>query len=700
MPDNGDSDKKKEVLDLVDGPKKPSRRERQRAQASEQKTVQDRKDEALDILDEDEQKKTTVRKTEKSGKKQLPSISKLVEEEDGDFVAPIDPNGAGEEVEVADDAGIVEGNTISIKPPIIVSVLAEMMGLKPFEIMKDLIALEVFVAPNQAIEPEIAEKVCEQHGFVFEREKREKGGGVHKVEEVIEEPEPEEDEPAEKLELRAPIITFMGHVDHGKTSLLDYLRKSKVVDGEAGGITQHIGAYRVEHGGHPITFIDTPGHAIFTEMRAREADVTDIVVLVVAADDGIMPQTKEAISHAKAAGKTIIVAINKCDVTGADPMRVKTQLMEHDLMSADLGGKTEVVEVSAITGQGMDELAELMALQAEVLELKANPEANARAAVIEAKIQPGKGPTATVVVEAGTLRVGTPFICGPYAGKVKLLLDDRGEKVKEAGPATPVEVLGFAELPNVGDELVAMENERAAKKLSDERQLELRQSRLERPKKSRMEDMLARVQGGQKVELKIILKCDVQGSVEAIRGAIGDVESDKVDVNFIHAAAGSISESDILLASSADAVVLGFNIKVESNAVKAAKREGVQVKLYSIVYELIDQVKDAMLGLLEPELREKVLGHAEVKQVFKVKRGRAAGCLVADGKVTRTAHARVMRDGTPVFDGKMSTLRRIQDDVEEVKQGIECGIRLGEFNEYEEGDVIECYELEKIDQTL
>ena len=700
MPDNGDSDKKKEVLDLVDGPKKPSRRERQRAQASEQKTAQDRKDEALDILDEDEQKKTAVRKTEKSGKKQLPSISKLVEEEDGDFTAPIDPNGAGEEVEVADDAGVVEGNTISIKPPIIVSVLAEMMGLKPFEIMKDLIALEVFVAPNQAIEPEIAEKVCEQHGFVFEREKREKGGGVHKVEEVIEEPEPEEDEPAEKLEFRAPIITFMGHVDHGKTSLLDYLRQSKVVDGEAGGITQHIGAYRVEHGGHPITFIDTPGHAIFTEMRARGADVTDIVVLVVAADDGIMPQTKEAISHAKAAGKTIIVAINKCDVTGADPMRVKTQLMEHELMSADLGGKTEVVEVSAITGQGMDELAELMALQAEVLELKANPEANARAAVIEAKIQPGKGPTATVVVEAGTLRVGTPFICGPYAGKVKLLLDDRGEKVKEAGPATPVEVLGFAELPNVGDELVAMENERAAKKLSDERQLELRQSRLERPKKSPMEDMPARVQAGQKVELKIILKCDVQGSVEAIRGAIGDVESDKVDVNFIHAAAGSISESDILLASSADAVVLGFNIKVESNAVKAAKREGVQVKLYSIVYELIDQVKDAMLGLLEPELREKVIGHAEVKQVFKVKRGRAAGCLVADGKVTRTAHARVMRDGTPVFDGKMSTLRRIQDDVEEVKQGIECGIRLGEFNEYEEGDVIECYELEKIDQTL
>ncbi|MBB07263.1 MAG: translation initiation factor IF-2 [Roseibacillus sp.] len=702
MPDEGESDeKKKEVLDLVDEQKKPSRRERQREKAAGQKTVQDKKDEALDILDEDEQKKAAVRKTEKSGKKQLPSISKLTDDQqDPDFVVGGGSAEAPEEVDESEEGGVVEGNTISIKPPIIVSVLAEMMGLKPFEIMKDLIALEVFVAPNQAIEPEVAEKVCEQHGFVFEREKREKGGGVHKVEEVIEEPEPEEDEPAEKLELRAPIITFMGHVDHGKTSLLDYIRKSKVVDGEAGGITQHIGAYRVEHEGHPITFIDTPGHAIFTEMRARGADVTDIVVLVVAADDGIMPQTKEAISHAKAADKTIIVAINKCDVVGADPMKVRTQLMEHELMSTDLGGKTETVEVSAITGQGMDELAELMALQAEVLELRANPAANARAAVIEAKIQPGKGPTATVVVEAGTLKVGTPFICGPYAGKVKSLFNDRNEQVKEAGPATPVEVLGFAELPNVGDELVAMENERAAKKLSDERQLELRQERLERPKKSRMEDMMALVQGGQKVELKLILKCDVQGSVEAIRGAIGDVESDKVEVNFIHAAAGSISESDILLASSSDAVVLGFNVKVESNAVKAAKREGVQVKLYSIVYELIDQVKDAMLGMLEPELRENILGHAEVKQVFKVKRGRAAGCLISDGKVTRTAHARVVRDGTPVFDGKMSTLRRIQDDVEEVKQGIECGIRLGEFNEYEVGDVIECYELEKIEQTL
>ncbi|MEO1836583.1 MAG: translation initiation factor IF-2 [Akkermansiaceae bacterium] len=700
MPNKGDSDEKKKTLDLIED-KKPSRRARQRAQATEHKTVEDQKKEALNIFEEEDQKKAAaVKKTEKSGKVQKPTISKLLDEQqDPDFIVggSVEPPESEEGEESAPEN---DGNTISIKPPIVVSVLAERMNLKPFEIMKDLISLEVFVAPHQAIEPDIAEKVCESHGFVFEREKREKGGGVHKVEEVIEEPEPEEDESEEKLQLRAPIITFMGHVDHGKTSLLDYVRKSKVADGEAGGITQHIGAYRVEHGGRPITFIDTPGHAIFTEMRARGADVTDIVVLVVAADDGIMPQTKEAISHAKAAEKTIIVAINKCDVPGADPMRVKTQLMEHDLMPTDLGGSIETVEVSAITGQGIDALTELMALQSAVLELKANPGANARAAVIEAKVRPGKGPTATVMVEAGTLKVGTPFICGPFAGKVKSLFNDHNEQVSEAGPAMPVEVLGFDELPNVGDELVAMENERAAKKLSDERQLERRQDRLVTPKKSRMEDMLKFVQGGQNAVLKLILKCDMQGSVGAICGAIGEVESSKVDVRFIHSAAGSISESDILLASSADAVVLGFNVKVESNAVKAAKREGVQVKLYSIVYELIDQVKETMLGLLEPLLREKIIGHAEVKQVFKVKRGRAAGCLVEDGKVTRTAHARVLRGKTPVFDGKMSTLRRINDDVEEVKQGIECGIRLGEFNEYEEGDIIECYTLEKIAQTL
>jgi translation initiation factor IF-2 len=342
-----------------------------------------------------------------------------------------------------------------------------------------------------------------------------------------------------------------------------------------------------------------------------------------------------------------------------------------------------------------------MGLQAEVLELMANPKANARAAVIEASIQPGKGPTATVIVETGSLSIGDAFICGPFAGKVKSLLSDRGEPLKVAGPSTPVEVLGFAELPHVGDELVEMDSERAAKKLSEERQLERRQSRLGTPQKSRMEDLLAMVgDGDQKAQLKIILKTDVQGSVGAIQGAVSEIESDKVEAVFIHAGAGSISESDILLASSSDAVVLGFGVKVESNAVKAAKRENVQVKLFSIVYELIDQVRDAMLGMLEPETREKILGHASVKKVFKVQKGRAAGCVITDGKVVRKAHARVLRGKQPVFDGKMSTLRRHQDEVEEVKVGIECGIRLGDFNDYEEGDLIECYTLEKIEQTL
>ena len=707
-PDNPSEDEKKsEALDLIGGKKKLSRRERQRQEAAKVKTVADQKKEALDIFeDEGKKKKPRVRKTGKSGKDIVPTISKLKEQESADFIRttrPSEPADAGEgegEEGGQGETPVREGNVITLKPPVIVSELAAAMDLKPFEIMKDLIALQVFVAPHQAIEPEIAAKVCEAHGFVFEREKREKGGGVHKEEEVVAEPEPEEIAPEDLLEYRAPIITFMGHVDHGKTSLLDYIRKSRVTAGEAGGITQHIGAYRVENDGKPITFIDTPGHAIFTEMRARGADVTDIIVIVVAADDGLMPQTLEAIEHAKKSGKTILVAINKCDLPAADPMRVKSQLMEKELVPTDLGGDVETIEVSATEGTGMQDLIDLMALQAEVLELKANPKANARAVIVEASVQAGKGPTATAIVQTGTLRVGQPFICGPFSGKVKSLINDLGEPVEKAGPSTPVEVLGFAELPHVGDALVGMDSDRDAKKLSGERQAERREERLQAPAKARLEDMLALVQGDQKARLKLILKTDVQGSVGAIQGAIDAIESDKVEVQFLSASAGAINESDIQMASSADAVVLGFNVKVEGKAVKAAKHEGVQVKLYSVVYELIDQVEEAMLGLLAPETREAVIGQAKVQQVFKVHKGRAAGCLVTEGKVARTAHARVLRGGTPVFDGKMSTLRRIKDEVDEVKAGVECGIRLGSFNEYEEGDVIECYTLEKIPQSL
>ena len=695
-------DSKDEVLDLVSEKPKPSRRERQRQEAAKVKTVDDQKKAALDLgIEDDAPKKSAVRKTEKSGKAILPSISnKLEETPDVDFIKPAAEVVSEAPQDVEDSEGGVDGNVISIKPPIIVNDLAAKMGEPPFKLMADLIKLEVFVAANQAIEPEIAEKLCELHGFVFEREKRAKGAGVHKEEEIIAEPEPEEEAPIEKMEFRAPIITFMGHVDHGKTSLMDYIRKTKVASGEAGGITQHVGAYNVVQGDREITFLDTPGHAIFSQMRARGADVTDIVVVVIAADDGIMPQTKEAINHAKTAGKTIIVAINKCDLPAADPMRVMTQLMEHELVPTEMGGDTECVQVSAQTGKGVEDLLDLMALQAEVLELRANPTANVRASVIEASVKAGRGATASVIVETGTLKRGQAFICGPFAGKVKLLVNDQGEQVKEAGPGKPVEVLGFAELPNVGDSLVGMDSERAAKKLSEERLEEKRKQRLVQPRKSRLEDMLQTVSGGGKTQLKLILRTDVQGTAEAIKNAITEIESDKVEANFLIAGAGAINESDVLMASSADAIILGFNVKVDGKAVKAAKAEGVQVKLYSIVYELIDQVKESMLGLLDPEIRETVIGRALVKQVFRVNKGRAAGCVIKSGRVSRTAHARVLRGKQPVFDGKMSTLRRHTEEVEEVKEGIECGIRLGSFNEYEEGDIIECYTLDKIDQTL
>ena len=605
---------------------------------------------------------------------------------------------------LAPAAPAAEGSKVmNIKAPISVADLATLMSMKPFKLIAELLPMGVFANPGTTLDSDQVAALCEKHGFTYERVRREKGAGVKAPVEEIKEPEAVaiEEEPEDSLKVRTPIITVMGHVDHGKTSLLDYIRRTKVTAGEAGGITQHIGAYTVEHAGNTLTFIDTPGHAIFTEMRARGADVTDIVVLVVAANDGIMPQTKEAIMHAKAAGKTIIVAVNKCDLPAADPVRVRTQLMENDLMPTDFGGEIECVDVSAHTGAGIDDLLDLLCLQAEVLELRANPRANCRASIIEARMEQGKGSSATVIVQSGTLKVGMPFICGPYSGKVKTMLDDKGQRINKATPGMPAEVSGFLETPNVGDELVEMENERAARKLSDERLEELRQQRLTAPRRSRMEDILAMMgDGAQKAVLKLYLKGDVQGSVEAIKKAIMDIESDKVECQFIGAAAGPISESDVLLASSSDAVILGFNVKVESNAVKAVKREGVQVKIFSIVYELIDQVKDAMLGLLEPETRETVLGHAEIKQVFKLNKGKAAGSYVSDGKMLRTAEARVLRDGQVVFDGKMSTLRRFQDEVEEVKAGLECGIRLADYNDYEVGDVIECYSLEKIKQTL
>jgi translation initiation factor IF-2 len=588
---------------------------------------------------------------------------------------------------------------VHLKPPIIVRELAQQIGLKPFQVISDLMEMNIFAAINHTIEPDIAFAICKKHGYVFEVEKREKGAGVHKAEVVVEEPRPPQPPPQEELKPRAPIITFMGHVDHGKTSLMDAIRKSRVAAGEAGGITQHIAAYSVVHNGHPITFLDTPGHQAFTAMRARGATVTDIVVLVVAADDGIMPQTIEAINHAKAAKVPIIVAINKIDLPSANIDRVKKQLQERGLQPEDWGGETICCPVSATKGTGIDHLLEMMLLQSEVMELKASPTAAARATVIEAQLEAGRGPTVTAIVRMGTLKVGQPFICGNYWGKIKSLIGDNGQNVREAGPATPIKVLGFTGLPNAGDELLVMESERSARALGEERLLELRNQKLAMPQRATLESLFDSMGDGKK-QLQIILKGDVQGSVEAISTALNQIESRKIDLEIIHAGVGPISESDVLLATASNAVIIGFNVKTENQAASAAKREGVQIKLYSIIYELIDQIKEAMVGLLDPELRESVVGHAEVRQVFELSKGTVAGCYVTDGRIVRTGRARVIRKRQPIYDGGIATLRRFQDDVKEVRAGVECGIKLGDYTEYEVGDIIECYNLEKVAQQL
>lgn len=682
---------------------KAAKKESEDSGAPAKPTLKEKKAAALNLFEEDEKPKKRIRPTAEAAQTSaLPPISLLKEDTAPKPVVPI-VHAPPTDVPVADfEVGESGEKIIHLKPPIIVKDLADKMGLKPYKIIADLIAFQVFASADKAVDIEIAEKICDKHGFKLEREKREKGAGVHKVEEIIVEPEPEPEPPPEKdtRVLRAPIITFMGHVDHGKTSLLDALRKTQVASGEAGGITQHIGAYCIFHGGKPITFIDTPGHAAFSAMRARGANVTDIVVLIIAADDGIMPQTKEALSHAKAAEVQLMVAINKCDLPTANVMRVKSQLQEIGLAPVDWGGEIECMEVSAKSGLGLDNLLETMALQAEVLELKADPKADSRATVIESSMVAGKGPVATVIVGQGTLRVGQPFICGPYWGKVKALVNDRGENIKEVLPGMPCEVIGFSDMPHVGDEVVVMRNERDVKRLSEERLEEIRQKKLQTPRRSTLEHLFASIEEGNKKTLKLVLKCDVQGSVEAVAKCLTDIKSDKINLEILHKEVGAINESDVLLASASDAVILGFNVKVENKALSTAKREGVQVKLYSIIYELIDQVKEAMAGLLDPLTREKTLGHARVKQVFKVQKGYVGGSVVTDGVMQRKMRARVLRDGQAVYDGGFETLRRFQDEVGEVRNGLECGIKLSGFSDYEENDVIECYELEKFAQTL
>ncbi len=606
-------------------------------------------------------------------------------------------------LDVSPEEIIDESKVIQMKPPIQVRDLATRLNLKPFQLIHELMEMNVFATLNQNIEEAVAKKICEKRGFVFLAEKRKEGGGVHKVAPVVEPPKAKP-VPSANLKPRPPIVTFMGHVDHGKTSLLDAIRRAKVASGEAGGITQHIGAYTVQRNNHSITFLDTPGHEAFTAMRARGANVTDIVVLVVAADDGIKPQTLEALRHAQAAKVTIMVAINKVDLPNANLDKVKGQLQELGLAPEEWGGQTVVCEVSATKGTGIEKLLEMIALQSEVLELRADPTGNARARVIETQIETGRGPTATVLVQHGCLKVGDSFVCGPHQGKVKALLDDAGNAITAAGPSVPTRIIGLSGAPSPGEEVVVVSSEREARTIVEERQEAQRATRLAAgpgaPTGVTLENLFASIADGQKKCLRVVLKGDVQGSVEAIVEAIRKIQSQKVTLEIILSTIGPISESDILLAKASGAVVIGFNTKTDNSAANAAKREGIQIKLFSIIYELVDQVKEAMTGLLDPELRESPLGNALVKKVFELSKFMVAGSQVQSGRITKSGRARVIRKKQPIYDGAVVTLKRFQEDVPEVRQGLECGIRLGNFDEYEEGDIIECYQLEKVPQTL
>jgi len=608
------------------------------------------------------------------------------------------PSNAPDEAALA--AQQLKDKIVVIKPPIIVKDLAAKLGLKPYQIIHHLMEMNIFTSANQALEEEVARKLSSKLGFTFEIEKREKGAGlVHAPVKIVEPPKPAP-VAASELQPRPPVITFMGHVDHGKTSLLDAIRKAHVAAGEAGGITQHIGAYTVKRGNHTITFLDTPGHEAFTAMRARGANVTDIVVLVVAADDGMMPTTIEAINHARAAKVQIMVAINKIDLPGSNLNRVKGQLQEHGLVPEEYGGDTIICEVSATKGIGIEKLLEMMLLQAEILELRANPRGLSRGTVIEAQFEQGRGPTATVLVQQGTLRVGDAILAGPFYGRVKALINDVGQNVKEAGPSIPVKILGLDGAPSPGEEYNVLKNEKEARELAEDRRDKLRLGKLEAPPRITLENLFEAIADEKHKVFKLIIKGDVQGSVEAIVASLKKIDSKKIDLDIVLASAGAISESDILLAKASQAVVIGFNTRTDNSAANAAKREGVQIKLFSIIYELIDQVKEAMAGLLDPELRETALGVAAVKQVFHLSKFPVAGCSVVSGRIVRNARARVVRKRQPIYDGAIVTLKRFQDDASEVRAGLECGIRLGDFNDYLADDTIECYQLEKFAQSL
>lgn len=577
---------------------------------------------------------------------------------------------------------------ITIKDGLTVKELADKLGRSSAEIIKKLILQGIMATINHELDYESAEKIAEQYGVLTEKEE------VKDVEEVL--INDVEDDPRD-LKPRPPVVTIMGHVDHGKTSLLDSIRETRVTQTEAGGITQHIGAYTVDIKNNKITFLDTPGHEAFTAMRARGAQATDIAVLVVAADDGVMPQTIEAINHSKAANVPIIVAINKMDKATANPDRVKQELTEYGLVAEDWGGDTICVPVSAKTKDGIDTLLEMILLVAEMQELKANPDRPAKGVVVESKLDKGRGPVATILIKNGTIRVGDPIVAGLSYGKVRAMFDDKGRKVKSAGPSIPVEVLGFNEVPDAGDIMYVVNDEKTARSIVDSRVATNRNNMLNEVHRVSLEDLFDQIKQGKVKELNIIVKADVQGSVEAVTQALERLSNEEVKVSVIHGGVGAISEADVTFALASNAVIIGFNVRPDTKTRSYAEKEKVDIKTYRIIYEAIEDVESAMKGMLDPEYKEVVQGRVEVRATFKVSSvGTIAGCYVTEGKINRNNDIRVIRNGIVVYEGKLASLKRFKDDVKEVASGYECGLSIEKFNDIKEGDVIESYSMEQV----
>ncbi|MBQ9685194.1 MAG: translation initiation factor IF-2, partial [Oscillospiraceae bacterium] len=577
---------------------------------------------------------------------------------------------------------------VQIPDEISVGELASRMKKTASEVIKQLFKMGVFASVSEIIDYDTAALVAMELGCKVEKEV------IVTVEERL--IDDSVDKP-EDLKPRAPVVVVMGHVDHGKTSLLDYIRHANVVSGEAGGITQHIGAYTVEINGSPITFLDTPGHEAFTSMRARGAMVTDIAILVVAADDGIMPQTIESINHAKAANIPVVVAINKMDTVGANPDRIKQQLTEYDLVSEEWGGDTIICPISAKTGMGIEDLLENLVVLAEVQELKANPNRAARGTVIEARLDKGRGPIMTVLVQNGTLRLGDIIIAGSSVGRVRTMINDKGQRVTEAGPSTPVEISGMDSVPSAGDTFNAVADERMARELAEERRIQSANNALGGARKVSLEDLFSQIQAGEMKTLNIIVKADVQGSAEAVKTSLEKISNDEVRVKVIHSAVGAINESDVMLAATSGAIIVGFNVRPDNAARDSAARSKVDMRMYRVIYDCINEIEAAMKGMLAPKFKESVIGHAEVRETYKVSKvGTVCGCYCTDGKIQRGCEVRVLRDNIVIHEGELASLRRFKDDVKEVASGYECGMQVEKFNDIKVGDIIECFVMEQI----